>query len=55
MNITDDPIQLRLNSCLIGAAVGDSLGLPYEGMSSSTGKNYSVFLINKNCYLALEW
>ena len=28
----------KLQGCLIGAAVGDSLGLPYEGMSSSTGK-----------------
>ena len=28
----------KLQGCLIGAAVGDSLGLPYEGMSSSSGK-----------------
>ncbi|MBC8298944.1 MAG: ADP-ribosylglycohydrolase family protein [Pelagibacterales bacterium] len=28
----------KLQGCLIGAAIGDSVGLPYEGMSSSTGK-----------------
>tara|TARA_B100000674_G_C37911418_1_gene948748 strand:- start:415 stop:1449 length:1035 start_codon:yes stop_codon:yes gene_type:complete len=28
----------KLQGCLIGAAIGDSLGLPYEGLSSSVGK-----------------
>ena len=28
----------KLQGCLIGAAVGDSLGLPFEGMSAQTGK-----------------
>jgi len=31
-------MENKLQGCLIGAAVGDSLGLPYEGMSSSSGK-----------------
>ena len=31
-------MENKLQGCLIGAAIGDSLGLPYEGMSSSTGK-----------------
>ena len=28
----------KLQGCLIGAAIGDSVGLSYEGMSSSTGE-----------------
>ena len=31
-------MENKLQGCLIGAAIGDSLGLPYEGMSSSSGK-----------------
>ena len=31
-------MENKLQGCLIGAAIGDSVGLPYEGMSSSTGK-----------------
>ena len=31
-------MENKLQGCLIGAAIGDSVGLPYEGMSSSSGK-----------------
>ena len=31
-------MENKIQGCLIGAAIGDSVGLPYEGMSSSTGK-----------------
>ena len=37
-------MENKLQGCLIGAAVGDSVGLPYEGMSSSTGKKLTYDL-----------